>query len=183
MKRRTLRTLDALQADAGSYKKFFDPETVDEYRYSPGAFKGDLNRDCPIIRKTLMSKHPELLEWRKRYNSTQSALLGFYLLSGCDPFGLSSNSSEFIMYDPGELLPDGTISGAHNYWYPYDLFTLYSLRLFRALKTDLAELAVSLDEHFRFVYTTALLLEICQLETEKIRTFLARDVIKSREDF
>jgi hypothetical protein len=252
------KALDVLQVDAGKYKKFFEPETIEEYRYSPGAFKGDLNRDCPIIRKTLMSKHPELLEWRKRYNSTQSAtlldmfnnliefhadyvaattdeqfrifdavsdfefepieddeecriegvigmgiksavvhnltpsmfpnrnrlsLLGFYLLSGCDPFGLSSKSSEFIMYDPGKLLPDGTIYGSHNYWYPYALFALYSTRLFRVLKADLAELGVFLDDDFRFVYTTALLLEICKLETEKIRTFLARDVIKSREDF
>jgi hypothetical protein len=110
------------------------------------------------------------------------SLLGFYLLSDCSHFGLPSQSSEFIMYDPERTFKNGSIYASHSFWYPYALFTLYSLRLYRLLKRDLEPLGVALDDQFRFVYTASFLKQIGALEQEKIQSFLARDVIGEYED-
>ena len=249
---RFMKAIDSFQSDADSYRTFFDPDSMVEYGSSPGAFKPALNKGCPIIRNTLRSQSEELLEWRKKYNLTQSralldmftnlvdfhtdyikatkpggfskfdrlsdfdfgaveddeecriegvigmgikstilhhltpmnfpprdrhSLLGFYLLSDCDAFGLPSESSEFVMYDPEKKLKDGTCYSAHNFWYPYALFTLYSLRLYRRLKTALTARGVELDDHYRFVYTQTFLHQVCQFEKEKISTFVAHDVL------
>ena len=115
---------------------------------------------------------PFLFPSRDRYS-----LLGFYLLTDCNHFGLPTESSEFVMYDPEKLLADGTNYGAHNYWYPYALFTLYSLRLYRVLKEALAKHQIELDDHFRFVYTQSFLHQVCDLENDKVKTFVAHDVL------
>lgn len=139
--------------------------------------------DCRIsgvvgmgIKSTVLHyQEPSLFPSRDRYS-----LLGFYLLSDSEHFGVPTESSEFVMFDREQQLDDGTIYSAHNFWYPYALFTLYSLRLYRWLKKDMAELGVDLDDHYRYVYTGCLLAQICNLEKVKIRTFLAHDVPRSR---
>jgi hypothetical protein len=110
-------------------------------------------------------------------NRDRHSLLGFYILSDFDHFGLPTESSEFVMYDPEKKLKDGTIYGSHNYWYPYALFTLYSLRLYRVLKESLSKLKIELDDHYRFVYTQTFLHQVCDLEEEKIKAFVAHDVL------
>ncbi len=110
-------------------------------------------------------------------NRDRHSLLGFYILSDFDHFGVPTESSEFVMYDEEKKLKDGTIYSTHNYWYPYALFTLYSLRLYRELKKSFSELNVELDDHYRFVYTQTFLHEVCDLESEKIRAFVAHDVL------
>jgi hypothetical protein len=110
------------------------------------------------------------------------SLLGFYLLSDQENFGLPSGSSEFIMYDPERTFKNGSIYASHSFWYPYALFTLYSLRLYRLLKRDLTPLGVALDDEFRFVYTASFLKQVTGLEEAKIKSFLARDVIGEQEE-
>ena len=102
------------------------------------------------------------------------SLLGFYLLSDGSNFGLPSKSSEFVMYDPERTFKNGSIYASHSFWYPYALFTLHSLRLYRLLKRDLVPLGVALDDHYRFVYTASFLKQVCVLEQAKIESFLAR---------
>jgi hypothetical protein len=110
-------------------------------------------------------------------NRDRHSLLGFYILSDFEHFGLPTESSEFVMYDPEKTLKDGTIYGSHNYWYPYALFTLYSLRLYGKLKMSFSKLNVELDDKYRFVYTQTFLHEVCNLEEEKIKAFVAHDVL------
>jgi hypothetical protein len=251
------KALERFERESPSYKEFFHPEAFEEFQLSKGSFKPELGRKCPIMRHTLNSKSPELLEWRKRYNLTPStelldvfanvldfaedfiddtdaakfskidtlpaidfstieddeecringvvgmgiksevlhkldpalfpardrrSLLGLYLLSDQENFNLPSGSSEFIMYDPERKFKNGSIYASHSFWYPYALFTLYSLRLYRLLKRDLAALGVALDDSFRFVYTASFLKQVTGLEEEKIKSFLARDVIGEYEE-
>jgi hypothetical protein len=150
---------------------------------NPDAFKFDPIEDDEECRITgvigmgiksavLYHLTPILFPSRDRHS-----LLGFYILSDFDHFGVPTESSEFVMYDPEKKLKDGTIYSAHNYWYPYALFTLYSLRLYRELKKSFSKLNVELDDHYRFVYTRTFLHEVCGLESEKIRAFVAHDVL------
>jgi hypothetical protein len=156
-----------------SYAKF---DKVDQFGFDP--IEDD--EDCRIngvigmgIKSAVLHNlTPTFFPPRDRYS-----LLGFYLLTNYDAFGLPSDSSEFIMYDHDKQLPDGTNYGSHNYWYPYALFTLYSLRLYRRLKAAVAPLEVDLDDHYRFVYTMAFLHKVCDLEKDKIKTFVAYDVL------
>ena len=46
-------------------------------------------------------------------------------------FNLPSKSSEFLMVNDIAPASDGSIVMDQNYWYPYGLFSLYALRVFR----------------------------------------------------
>ena len=70
---------------------------------------------------------PARLPPRGRYG-----LYGLYFLSKMQDFGLPSRSSEFLMVNDINPSPDGSIVMDHNYWYPYGLFSLYSLRVVTA---------------------------------------------------
>jgi hypothetical protein len=156
-------------------------DSLDSFRFQP--IEDD--EECRItgvigmgIKSTsLHYQAPTFFPSRDRYS-----LLGLYLLSDCNYFGLPTESSEFVMYDPDQKLDDGTIYAAHNFWYPYALFALYSLRLYRVLKRDMSAFGIDLDDHYRFVYTGHFLSEVCGLEKEKIRTFLAHDVPRKRRN-
>ena len=63
----------AYEKESVSYRDFFSAEGLQQYRDDdPDAFKTDLSRKCPIIRKLIQSKRSELKEWRIKYNRTPS---------------------------------------------------------------------------------------------------------------
>lgn len=162
-------------------KAFAKFDELEDFKFEP--IEDD--EECRIsgvigmgIKSTVIfHQSPIFFPSRDRYS-----LLGLYLLSDCDYFGLPTKSSEFVMYNPDQRLPDGTIYSAHNFWYPYALFTLYCLRLYRELKKDMSALGTELDDHYRFVYTGHFLDQVCSLEKAKIRTFLAHDVPRQRRN-
>lgn len=60
----------------------------------------------------------------------RNGLYGLYFLSKMQDFGLPSRSSEFLMVNDINPTPDGSMIMDQNYWYPYGLFSLYSLRVY-----------------------------------------------------
>ena len=79
-------------------------------------------------------------------------LYGLYFLSGTQDFGLASHSSEFLMIKDREPASDGSLIMDHSYWYPYGLFSMYALRIFRWLQAKVQAEGVVLDTHVRYVF-------------------------------
>jgi hypothetical protein len=60
-------------------------------------------------------------------------MFALYMISGKKPIDMGSNSSEFLMVKDTIKSKTGTIEQEHNYYFPYETFALYSLRIYRFL--------------------------------------------------
>jgi hypothetical protein len=113
---------------------------------------------------------PERLPARGR-----NGLYGMYFLSGGDSFGLPSRSSEFLMINDMRTASNGSMIMDQNYWYPYGLFSVYSLRLYRWIEAAAAAAGYVVDPKLRFVFTDAFLGSVCDQHTEDLSTMRAHD--------
>ncbi len=106
---------------------------------------------------------------------TRSDLYGLYFLSDMQPFGLPSDSSEFLMINDREPTSNGSFIMEHNFWYPYGLYSLYALRIFRWIDEQLQGSGIRLDPHVRYVYITHFLNEVCSEKVEHMKVMRAFD--------
>jgi len=102
-------------------------------------------------------------------------LYGLYFLSGMQDFGLASHSSEFLMINDREPASNGSLIMEHNFWYPYGLFSMYALRIFRWLQTKVQASGGSLDTHVRHVFVAHFLAGVCSGHVEHMKTMRAHD--------
>ena len=56
---------------AAKYRGFFDPEAMEEFADDPGAFKGHLAKEVPVIAGTLNQRRPELQEWQRDFRAAR----------------------------------------------------------------------------------------------------------------
>lgn len=70
-------TIDEFKEEQGDYQSFFDLETLEEYEEDPNAFKKDLTKCCPIIRRCINSPAKEM----KRYKNAFRLKTGRELLT------------------------------------------------------------------------------------------------------
>ncbi len=113
---------------------------------------------------------PERLPPRGRYG-----LYGLYFLSKMQDFRLPSRSSEFLMVNDINPAPDGSIIMDHNYWYPYGLFSLYSLRVYNWIEARSQEVGVTLDPRLRFVYSERFFEAVYTQHQADLRTMRAHE--------
>lgn len=78
-------------------------------------------------------------------NRSQVAIWALYFLSDKKQFGLVDDS-EFLMID----VDHGTTQ--QNYFYPYDLFSFYALKLYLMLKEACAKKGYHFDDDYRYIY-------------------------------
>lgn len=102
-------------------------------------------------------------------------LYGLYFLSGMKSFGLASDSSEFLMINDHEAASNGSFIMEHNFWYPYNLYSLYVLKIYRWLEKTVGDLGGKLDPHVRYVYVTHFLNEVCSDYSEHMKVMRAHD--------
>ncbi len=100
----------------------------------------------------------------------QRALYGLYFLSGRSPFGLPSDTSEFLMINDPAHTTDDSIIMDQNYWYPYGLFSLYALRVFRWIDAHMSAGNVTLDRTHRYVYVQRFFEAVCAQHAEDLKT-------------
>ncbi len=111
--------------------------------------------------------------------ANKNTLYGFYFLSDSNYFDLYSRTNEFIMlndmkeesnkrYNTNMLIDQ-------NYWYPYDLFILYGLRLYRLLKENCGKYNLHLSDEFKFVHVNTFMAQIWKMNLEKINTMTGGD--------
>lgn len=114
--------------------------------------------------------HPDRLPPRGR-----AGLYGLYFLSGRADFGLPSGSSEFLMINDLNPVSDGSFVMDQNYWYPYGLYSLYSLRVCRWMEQRLAEAGIALDPAMRYVYVDRFFEAVCDQHEADLRTMRAHE--------
>lgn len=102
-------------------------------------------------------------------------LYGLYFLTGRDHFGLPSQSSEFLMVNDIDRASDGSIIMDQNYWYPYGLFSLYALRVFRWISARSAEAGYQMEPEYRFVYVDRFFQAVCDQHSADMKTMRAHE--------
>lgn len=111
--------------------------------------------------------------------ANKNTLYGFYFLSDCEHFRLPSATSEFIMIndmkEESNRRHNINMLIDQNYWYPYDLFTLYSLRTYRELKKMCAKYKYNLDDEKRFIHVNSFMSGIWDLKFDVIKTMTGGD--------
>jgi hypothetical protein len=94
------------------------------------------------------------------------ALFALYFLSGKDSFGLPSDSNEFIMVNDRKPDPSMIDRIDRNYWYPYALFALFQLRIYRLIEAACEDLHVKLDSAYRYVYCNTVMKHVIETPPE-----------------
>lgn len=99
-------------------------------------------------------------------------LFGMYFLTGQDKsfFDFPTKTSEFIMINDEATGQKGTYRVDQNYWYPYGLFTSYTMKIYRMIVEMCKEISVALDPHYRYVYVNTYLEKICEHYDENLKT-------------
>lgn len=105
----------------------------------------------------------------------RNGLYGLYFLSGRSPFGLPSNSSEFLMINDLSPASDGSIIMDQNYWYPYGVFSLYALRVARWIEQRGATAGFAVDRSVRYVYVERFFNAVCDQHAEDLKTMRAHE--------
>ena len=105
----------------------------------------------------------------------RNGLYGLFFLSGKDHFGLPSQSSEFLMIDDKRPATDGSFVMDQNYWYPYDIFSLYALRVYRWIAARVEKAGFSLDPSFRYVYVDRFFSAVCDRHVADLKTMRAHE--------
>jgi hypothetical protein len=102
-------------------------------------------------------------------------LYGLYFLSGMKDFGLASRSSEFLMINDRVTACNPSMIMDHNFWYPYGLFSMYALRIFRWLQAKVQSEGGALDTHVRHVFLAHFFESVCSRHVEHMKTMRAHD--------
>ena len=105
----------------------------------------------------------------------RNALYGLYFLSKRQDFGLPSRSSEFLMVNDVHLASDGSMIMDQNYWYPYGLFSLFSLRVYNWIEMACHKAGIALEPRLRFVYSERLFDAVCAEHRADLRTMRAHE--------
>lgn len=113
---------------------------------------------------------PQRLPARGRHG-----LYGLYFLSDRQHIGLPSKSSEFLMVNDLNPTPDGSIIMDQNYWYPYGLFSMYALRVYRWIAARAADDGFRLAEASRYVYTERFFESVCAQHQADLHTMRAHE--------
>lgn len=154
--------------------KFAKFDTVEEFALDPLDVEENMTLSNVIGMgiKSIVLYHldPRLLPQRGRFD-----LYGLYFLSGMKDFGLASESSEFLMINDREMASNGSFIMEHNFWYPYGLYSLYAMRIFRWLDARVQNLGGALDPVVRYVYVSYFLSSVCEKHGEDMRVMRAHD--------
>lgn len=102
-------------------------------------------------------------------------LYGLYFLSDCKPYDLPSKSSEFLMIDDKIKSNQHNIKMEYNYFYPYNIYALYSLRIYRLIQQKCSQLGIDVIDKYRYVYVHTFLNHVCSQHIKQIKTMLGND--------
>lgn len=109
-------------------------------------------------------------------------MFALYILSGKKPIDMRSDTSEFLMVKDDIHSKTGTIEQEHNYYYPYESFGLYSLRIYRLLNSIIethynTQYKFTFPDDFRYVLTNDFYEYVIDINREDVKTLLGNDDI------
>lgn len=100
-------------------------------------------------------------------NRSQYAVWALYFLTDKKDFGFEE-SSEFLLIDLDVLNDLDKSVTQQNYYYPYDLFCFYALKLYLMLKEACAQKGYYLQSGYRYVYLDAFLNRVAETHEDDI---------------
>lgn len=102
-------------------------------------------------------------------NRSREAVWAFWYLTGKDTFGCSEDS-EFLMIDIKKNITQ------QNYFYPYDLFTYYSIFILKLIKNELLKFDFELPVEYCFVLVDSFLSFVARKHVEEIQFLSKKEV-------
>lgn len=144
----------------------YDPEIYDELTSLEELALSDLDKDENYtvygvigggIKSHLLYKmNPEVFP-----NRSRAALWALYYLTDKKTFDCHQDS-EFLMIHADK----GTTQ--QNYFYPYELFSIYALHIFQLLNVEANRIGVELDSNYRYVFVDAFLSFVAESHAAEI---------------
>lgn len=135
------------------YANEFYSSFVDSYHESKGNYEelslSELSKEDYIVYGVigngikshfLYKMHPEAFP-----NRSRNSIYALYYLTAKKTFGFKDDS-EFLMIDVHKSITQ------QNYFYPYDLFSFYALKIYLMLKKASIDEGVSFQNQYRYVY-------------------------------
>ena len=104
----------------------------------------------------LYKKNPEVFP-----NRSRDAIWALYYLTGKSTFDCRQDS-EFLMINAEKGITQ------QNYFYPYELFSIYALHIFQLLNTEAKRIGVELDINYRYVFVDAFLSFVAESHAAEI---------------
>ena len=104
-------------------------------------------------------------------------IYSLYFLSGAGTgIDMPSGSSEFIMIKDAVKSKTGTIEQEHNYYYPYQTFCIYTLRIFRAIVQEMeSRFGKAYPSEYRFLLTNDFYNYVTEQNRSSITTMNGND--------
>lgn len=165
------RTEWAESHSATAYKDYDDPDTFELDPLDTDESMSMVNVVGMGIKSIILFHlDPERLPPRGR-----NGLYGLFFLSGKGHFGLPSKSSEFLMVNDVSPASDGSIIMDQNYWYPYSVFSLYALRIYRWIAEKSKTTGFAVDRGMRYVYVERFFNSVCDQHTDDLKTMRAHE--------
>ncbi len=126
-----------------------------------------------IMSTVLNAIYPRIFPGRFRVG-----MFALYILSGGGAIDMKSETSEFIMVKDDMYSKTGIIETEHNYFYPYETFGLFTLKIYRKLNKELYEkYDIAFPNDFRYVLTNNFYSFVCEKNKDSIKTLLGNDDI------
>lgn len=159
---------------ANEYADSYDESVYKQYANSEDFGFDEIEDECygilgvigmGIKATTIYHLYPNIFPRRGKLD-----LFGLYFLTDRCDFRLPTKTSEFIMVNDKAHGSEGTYKVDHNYWYPYELFAAYAMKIYRRI-ADYCEIqGTPLDPHYRYVYINAFLEGIAHRHKADIQT-------------
>ncbi len=91
---------------------------------------------------------------------------------------MPSESSEFLMVKDDQYSKTGVIETEHNFFYPYETFGLYSLRIYRFLEKKIKDrIGKDFPREYRYLLTNAFYEHVTSIHSADIATLSGNDDI------
>lgn len=108
----------------------------------------------------------------------KAGIYSLLFLSGKDMKGIDmpSQTSEFCMVKDDFNSKTGTMEAEHNYYYPYETFTIYTTRIYRVMVEKIkARFKMDYPSEFRYLITNDFYEYVTSLHREAIATMTGND--------
>ncbi len=126
-----------------------------------------------ILSNVLNNLYPRIFP-----NMFKIGMFALYILSEKKAIEMGSDSSEFLMVKDDIPSKTGIIEAEHNYYYPYETFALYTLRIYRVLDKEIqVRYKLKFPDEYRFVLINDFYKYIVESQRKDIQTLLGNDDI------
>lgn len=176
------RTLYNIGLTVRNYDLLFTEEKIKEMKVWEDNKLIDMDDDdnrcylTGVIGYGVMSTIAYNLKPRLFPGNFKQGVFSLYFLSGREPLDMPTETSEFIMVKDMETSKTGIIESDHNYFFPYEVYAYYSLKIYNWLRYSIYKnLQYLFPSENRYVLTNDFYSFIIKCNFDKMQTLLGND--------